>query len=947
MQASVTPSGFNASSANGISGNQQVGSGTDISGHSHALLWSGTAGSAVDLTPSRFTNLACIAYSICGNQQAGWGSDTNGDNRAILWSGTASSAVLLIPSGYENSDCYAYGVSGTQQVGEGVMIGSTHAFLWSGTSASVDLGPGRAFGVYDNQQVGIIGVPAQPIAALWAGTSNSVVSLNPNGYGSSAAYGTSGQQQVGVGYISNDSEALLWSGNASNVVDLGYCLPSNYSYSVATGIDATNGNIIGYATYIPSGQTHAILWIRRMTITPLRVSMSQANVSSNDPIDNPIEPWPDANILSASSTPLGLGVVADGVTPVLFKLTGQPGNYSLAITNNSTAYKTGTLSDHIYVLKGNHWMRTTNFTITSSTLTGITFAYLEGLDWNNFTGVSGSNEITAQLSVTTTGTALTSTSFEIRPPPVALVHGYNADSTSWSPAFLQTLYGIVPTNFVIAVNYGTNGNNTVNSYGQLEDLAPLLDAELYLQVEEPLHNDWDFTRYDLVCHSQGGVLVRMLCQNLPDGTPRFGNAPAGSGPLLAVVGPLNNYRGRFRRVITIGSPHNGSLILHYLLSCLPINPTLVKMIPVFGSTGGRILQKKFDPFGLDIAVVNSQVAPVDPRIRFNCISATIASGQPPSPNYNPSAYVALGLCQFQPSLNKTAGQYLLPRGSDGIVDFDSQTGGMGTVGEIITNTIDTPVNITHANVLPQFFGVGDGQSETSDPRVASIVTNLLAGPTNAFGPFILPKLLSANQQALVDSLIPLWASTRLTSLIHALPHPNIPTTNFNFQAQLPVDVPSGGIFGWDAEVYGTNGLSSDGVSLQVNTNDSSQVTVSVNTDIVGTVVLYAYYGATNGTLIVGDPMVVYTQPAGDALDGISLDPTSFTLPLGGIASLDIWGNYSNGLNSLLYLTPGSVLFSSSNTNVATVDTFGTITVNAYGSASISAQYNGFIANCAF
>jgi hypothetical protein len=192
----------------------------------------------VDLHPSGFTNSS--AYGISGSQQvgSGFGSATGFELHALLWSGTASSAVDLNPSGFTNSA--AYGISGSQQVGNGVPAGGgiAHALLWSGTASSA-------------------------------------VDLNPSGFDVSLGYGTSGSQQVGYGAgpATGDAfHALLWSGTASSVVDLQSFLSSDYSYSVAQGIDA-NGNVIGYAHHIPTGQDHAILW----TVVPERV------VLGNDP----------------------------------------------------------------------------------------------------------------------------------------------------------------------------------------------------------------------------------------------------------------------------------------------------------------------------------------------------------------------------------------------------------------------------------------------------------------------------------------------------------------------------------------------------------------------------------------------------------------------------------------------------------------------------------------
>src|SRR6516225_4969575 len=64
------PSGFTDSAAVGVSGGQQVGCG-ETADSTHALLWTGSADSAVDLHPSGFTN--SVANGVSDGQQAGSG----------------------------------------------------------------------------------------------------------------------------------------------------------------------------------------------------------------------------------------------------------------------------------------------------------------------------------------------------------------------------------------------------------------------------------------------------------------------------------------------------------------------------------------------------------------------------------------------------------------------------------------------------------------------------------------------------------------------------------------------------------------------------------------------------------------------------------------------------------------------------------------------------------
>ncbi len=139
--------GFEHYFANDTSGTQQVGSayGFDAShnSYSHALLWTGSAASAVDLHPTNLPGIVSSeALATDGLQQVGWGAPYLTPGHAFLWSGTANSVVDLNPPGFYGSD--AYGVRNGKQVGYALATDGTdyhqHALLWTGTAASaVDL----------------------------------------------------------------------------------------------------------------------------------------------------------------------------------------------------------------------------------------------------------------------------------------------------------------------------------------------------------------------------------------------------------------------------------------------------------------------------------------------------------------------------------------------------------------------------------------------------------------------------------------------------------------------------------------------------------------------------------------------------------------------------------------------------------------------------------------
>jgi hypothetical protein len=186
----------------------------------HALLWSGTSASAVDLHPPGFTETK--AAGVSGASQVGWGfgSATIGLTHALLWNGTAGSVVDLHPVGYLSS--FAEDVDGNTQVG----WGDGHALLWHGTAASI-------------------------------------VDLHPVGYFNSFANEVLGDRQVGYGSIdANNNRALLWNGTAESVVDLHDLLadlPVTLESSYATGVSEA-GAVVGWGYDTDSGNSYAIIW---------------------------------------------------------------------------------------------------------------------------------------------------------------------------------------------------------------------------------------------------------------------------------------------------------------------------------------------------------------------------------------------------------------------------------------------------------------------------------------------------------------------------------------------------------------------------------------------------------------------------------------------------------------------------------------------------------------
>jgi hypothetical protein len=169
---------------------------------------------------------------------------------ASLWTGSAASWVNLNPAGAAGSR--AEGTDGTYQVGFATLGGVTHAGMWRGTAASwVDLNPAGA---------------AAP----------------PGGGAASVADAEFGGQQAGYATIGGVVHASFWSGSAASWVDLQAYLPSNISYSIATGIwqDASGiAYVVGRGYDATVGVNHAYMWV----LSPVTPPPYALNVQSQNP----------------------------------------------------------------------------------------------------------------------------------------------------------------------------------------------------------------------------------------------------------------------------------------------------------------------------------------------------------------------------------------------------------------------------------------------------------------------------------------------------------------------------------------------------------------------------------------------------------------------------------------------------------------------------------------
>lgn len=619
----------------------------------------------------------------------------------------------------------------------------------------------------------------------------------------------------------------------------------------------------------------------------------------------------------ASQPELGKGLVADGVAPVLLQLTRSEKQTSseqrCSIDFAGTVgVRAEAIQSRLRILDSDgEWTPAG----TSSTLVfppgeKHTYAYVEGISSDELVG---SADAVVKVTAREGDVVSDSTSFVVRRPPVVLVHGFNSSNDAWTPAFKDILDAARP-DFVFPVEYGVRRYSSKkvdtfqNTYLPFEANAFLLHQALKGKMENPFIaplKDWYYLRYDVVAHSQGGVLARMLCR-------------AGSfSSSLSYVNSLYP-RGRFHRVITIGAPHNGS-VLSYYTSRLAF--TDFASIPA-ALTATGVLQPKFNPFGQEIRDLNAQA--VDARAKFHCIRTTIDLN-----NFVCLEHRAMGIGAERKSV-------LLPLGSDAVVDLESQGGGGGTKQTTMLLQI-----IAHSD---NFFGVASAQTKNSN--VGQCVLGLLDGPASNFGPFYNPTSLSQQRKTEIDRIVP--RRTLFGRLISGWIPPQgfgarslSSAATYNFEASPASGYDPVGDFTWSAEVYGPDGVDSDGVSLTVNPQDSSKVAVTVAPSVVGDVILHVSYTSASGDLVVSKPQRVASIPPGASITGLELLPRESVLRAGESLLPEVWATYSNGVRSQLYFAGDpSFILTSSDTGVISIADDGKLQAIGNGMGQVQVTHQG-------
>lgn len=221
VMISLHPANALRSLALGTDGAQQVGHSVFNGNTLHAGLWTGSAGSWVDLNPSQATSSE--AFAVASGTQVGY-IQTNGKQRAARWNNTPGSWVDLHPANAPFSIAYAIN-------GEGIV------------------------GEYSTNQ--------GSQAAIWDLSSNAITSLNSGNWPTSSARAITAQC-IG-GWVADSSglnrRAVVWRSPNHLIEDLHAALPASYVGSEVTGLVSDSSGIyaVGRA-FLDQSRGVPVIW---------------------------------------------------------------------------------------------------------------------------------------------------------------------------------------------------------------------------------------------------------------------------------------------------------------------------------------------------------------------------------------------------------------------------------------------------------------------------------------------------------------------------------------------------------------------------------------------------------------------------------------------------------------------------------------------------------------
>ncbi len=426
------------------------------------------------------------------------------------------------------------------------------------------------------------------------------------------------------------------------------------------------------------------------------------------------------------------------------------------------------------------------------------------------------------------------------------------------------------------------------------------------------------------------------------------------------------YRGAIGRLIFVGTPHRGSRLVPYLnevesrLKEMGLSRSFPRILPASGGEAFTWNDLIEGSNGSGSPLLN-RMHPNDRLFRSESVydpHTSVINLVTDIDSENAPAFKRVGL-------TGAALRAVFRLGTDGFLGLLSGTATSSVYdlgGQINGDRIrEEDQWIAHGEPAEAFAA---DQSQTKSQKVAERINELFDKDNKGvpvFYTFARPSPLSIGEIESIRAAaqdVPLADIVDIESFLLGgntssgdsalLPHMQVfeeGVRKFEYQFDPPGSYPIVGEVFWTAELHGPDGVTSEGVSLETDSMDSSKVTVSVDPLVTGDVVLFLSYETTDGALVFGEPQwVTHQRPLLGDVDHMELLPDGHSLRIGESFESEVVTVYTDGTRLPRWLDPKAVEnVSSSDPEVLSVANFPEVEALKAGVATLTVEAFGLMA----
>ena len=402
---------------------------------------------------------------------------------------------------------------------------------------------------------------------------------------------------------------------------------------------------------------------------------------------------------------------------------------------------------------------------------------------------------------------------------------------------------------------------------------------------------WAVTRLDVVAHGLGGLTARLLAEERPAGRV---DSPFSS--------TANAFRGRFRRAVTIGTPHFSGVpfLLRYFHALekkfKALSPEAQGIATHIPDMLRRLPESASREDFLEQVLVLANRPEPSPEARFHLVATQVST--------NSLAFRFLHFNQpadpGEPAITRL--DQLAPGGSDGLVSIGEALNGFLGSGPGRT-LIPRPNYLAHGGDR-QVFDFARLQMEAAD--LGELATEKLDSPDD--GDFVTADELAEGSvftngaedageinTRIQEAVEEFTAGTiaKIEAAAGRQPRGGNPTS-YELEMVAADGEPYARNAFWFAEVHGDGGVTRDGVAAIRNPSDHLEVTVNVDSGVRGDVVLFGSYLAQSGKAVFATPVLVTSRmPAGGAT-GLEVEPAEAEVAVGAEIAPAVFQTFATG-----------------------------------------------------